>query len=199
MMLEFDANDWDTVEASDGVSCVSPWTMLIFTGCVLFHSDAKNSAQWSWSSPIDATGPVNGPSMPIWIGFLHETVGVFAACDLAADVAVPASTSAAVAHAPPTAIVIAFLTMKPPWLCSDLRSGVRSYALAATITTTFDAVDNWLQRTGAAAVETPGDTVGVISLFDDAHGCKKFAQRVLRFRPGASRERSDGASDEVLF
>src|SRR6516165_7017073 len=105
MMLEFDANDCDTVEASEGVSWVSPWTMLIFSACVLFHSDAKNSAQWSWSSPIDATGPVNGPSMPIWIGFLHETVAGFAACDSAADVAVPASTSATAAHAPPTAIV----------------------------------------------------------------------------------------------
>ena len=114
-MLEFDANDCETVEASDGVSWVSPWTMLILTGWVLFHWVVKNSAQWSWSSPIDATGPVNGPSMPIWIGFLHEApAGALAACDFAAGVAVPASTSAAVAHAPPAAIVIAFLTMKPP-------------------------------------------------------------------------------------
>ena len=81
-MLEFDANDCDTVEASDGVSCVSPWTMLIFTACVLFHSVVKNSAQCSWSSPIDATGPVNGPSMPIWIGFVHEAPAGAAACDL---------------------------------------------------------------------------------------------------------------------
>ena len=41
-MLEFDANDCDTVEASDGVSCVSPWTMLIFTACVLFHSATQS-------------------------------------------------------------------------------------------------------------------------------------------------------------
>ena len=36
-MLEFDANDCDTVEAIAGSSCVSPWTMLILTACVLFH------------------------------------------------------------------------------------------------------------------------------------------------------------------
>src|SRR5262249_41087623 len=60
-------------------------------------------------------------------------------------------------------------------------------------------VDNWLSRVDAALEDSPGDTVGVISLFDDANGCKKFAQRVLRFRPGASQERSDRASDEVLY
>jgi mannose-6-phosphate isomerase-like protein (cupin superfamily) len=60
-------------------------------------------------------------------------------------------------------------------------------------------VENWLSRNGAAGEDSPGDTVEVISLFDDAHGCKKFAQRVLRFHPGACRERSDDASDEVLF
>lgn len=76
---------------------------------------------------------------------------------------------------------------------------MRSYASAATITTTFDALDNWLQRTGVAADEAPGDTVGVISLFDDVHGCRKFAQRVLRFRSGTSRPLGDEAADEVLY
>ena len=87
-MLEFDANDCATVEAIAGLSCVSPWTMLILIGCVLFHWVAKNSAQCSWSSPIDATGPVNGPSMPIWIGFEHETPDGAAAAVFAAEVAV---------------------------------------------------------------------------------------------------------------
>jgi mannose-6-phosphate isomerase-like protein (cupin superfamily) len=61
------------------------------------------------------------------------------------------------------------------------------------------AVDNWLNRVGVDAEVAPGDTVGVISLFDDSNGCEKFAQRVLRFRPGASRERGGGAADEVLY
>ena len=74
-MLEFDANDCATVEAIAGLSCVSPWTMLILSLWLLFHWAAKNSAQWSWSSPIEATGPVNGPIIPIWIGFAHETAG----------------------------------------------------------------------------------------------------------------------------
>jgi mannose-6-phosphate isomerase-like protein (cupin superfamily) len=50
-------------------------------------------------------------------------------------------------------------------------------------------VDNWLNSDGAA----------VLPLFDDARGCKKFAQRILRFRQGQSSRRSGGASDEVLY
>ena len=88
-MLEFDANDCDTVEAIAGLSWVSPWTMLILTRVRLVPlTSAKNSAQWSWSSPIDAAGPVNGPSMPIWIGFEHETPAGAAAADFAAGLAV---------------------------------------------------------------------------------------------------------------
>ncbi len=44
----------------------------------------------------------------------------------------------------------------------------------------------------------PGDTVEVRRLFDDAHGCEKFAQRLLRFAPGRSNERAEDA-DEVLY
>jgi mannose-6-phosphate isomerase-like protein (cupin superfamily) len=61
------------------------------------------------------------------------------------------------------------------------------------------AVENWLSRFDVPAEASPGDTVGVVALFDDAHGCEKFAQRVLRFGPGSSRERGDEASDEVLY
>ena len=50
-------------------------------------------------------------------------------------------------------------------------------------------MDNWLNSDGAA----------VLPLFDDARGCKKFAQRLLRFRAGQSSSRSGGSSDEVLY
>jgi mannose-6-phosphate isomerase-like protein (cupin superfamily) len=57
----------------------------------------------------------------------------------------------------------------------------------------------WLNRASVVADETPGDTVEVLPLFDDARGCEKFAQRVLRFSPGRSRGRVDEGSDEVLY
>jgi mannose-6-phosphate isomerase-like protein (cupin superfamily) len=60
-------------------------------------------------------------------------------------------------------------------------------------------VDNWLNRGDVATEDVPGDTVGVISLFDDGNGCRKFVQRVLSYRSGASRQRSDTEADEVLF
>jgi len=57
----------------------------------------------------------------------------------------------------------------------------------------------WLNRSGAVADETSGDRVGVLPLFDDAQGCEKFAQRVLRFGAGRSGARADEEADEVLF
>ena len=60
-------------------------------------------------------------------------------------------------------------------------------------------MDNWLKRPDIAAEDPGDDGVGVFSLFDDAHGCQKFAQRVLRFRAGTSRERRHDADDEVLY
>jgi mannose-6-phosphate isomerase-like protein (cupin superfamily) len=60
-------------------------------------------------------------------------------------------------------------------------------------------VENWLEREGVETQDMPRDTVGVVVLFDDANGSKKFAQRVLRFRPGTSRERRNEADDEVLY
>jgi mannose-6-phosphate isomerase-like protein (cupin superfamily) len=56
-----------------------------------------------------------------------------------------------------------------------------------------------LAREGVVAEEIPGDTVAILAFFDDASGSRKFAQRVLRFGPGSSRERLDEACDEVLF
>ena len=44
-----------------------------------------------------------------------------------------------------------------------------------------------------------GDTVVTHRLFDDANGCQKFAQRLLRFGPGSSLERVSPRDDEVLF
>jgi mannose-6-phosphate isomerase-like protein (cupin superfamily) len=60
-------------------------------------------------------------------------------------------------------------------------------------------VDYRLARAALDPVEVPGDTVTVLPLFDDARGCEKFAQRVLSFRAGRSRERRAGADDEVLY
>ena len=114
-MLEFDANDCATVEAIAGFSCVSPWTMLSFTEWLLFHWVAKNSAQCSWSSPIDAAGPVNGPSMPIWIGFEHETEGAAACAVFTAGLAVAAKASASDrARRSHRQSVVPLLTIKPP-------------------------------------------------------------------------------------
>jgi mannose-6-phosphate isomerase-like protein (cupin superfamily) len=55
-------------------------------------------------------------------------------------------------------------------------------------------VDNWLNSDGAA----------VLPLLDDARGCQKFAQRLLRFRAGRSRpqipnDAGGGDSDEILY
>jgi mannose-6-phosphate isomerase-like protein (cupin superfamily) len=60
-------------------------------------------------------------------------------------------------------------------------------------------VEYRLARDERSAERMPGDTVSVLALFDDASGCEKFAQRLLRFEPGVSAERLDEADDEVLF
>ncbi len=57
----------------------------------------------------------------------------------------------------------------------------------------------WLTRASVEPRHEPDDTVGVLPLFDDAGGCEKFAQRVLRFGPGSSRERVAADDDEVLY
>lgn len=44
-----------------------------------------------------------------------------------------------------------------------------------------------------------GEVAGVTPLFDSASGCETFAQRVIRFEPGHSDERSSEEADEVLF
>jgi quercetin dioxygenase-like cupin family protein len=44
-----------------------------------------------------------------------------------------------------------------------------------------------------------GDTVRVRRLFDASRGCDTFAQRILSFGPGRSRERVDGEADETLY
>jgi mannose-6-phosphate isomerase-like protein (cupin superfamily) len=57
----------------------------------------------------------------------------------------------------------------------------------------------WLDRAPAVSEALPGDTVTVTSLFDDARGCRKFAQRALAFAPGSSRERIAAGDDEILY
>src|SRR5579871_697179 len=113
-MLELDANDCATVEEIDGSSWSSPWTMLSLSAWLAFHWVTKNSAQCSWSSPIEATGPVNGPIMPIWIGFEHDTVGAAFATAADAVLATPATATAAATVAPAIAISSPLLSIKPP-------------------------------------------------------------------------------------
>ena len=61
-----DANCCATVDAFDGSSCVSPWTIFSLGRMRRrFHCETKNCAQCSWSLPIDAAGPVMGAIMPI--------------------------------------------------------------------------------------------------------------------------------------
>jgi mannose-6-phosphate isomerase-like protein (cupin superfamily) len=56
-----------------------------------------------------------------------------------------------------------------------------------------------ISRLDVDPVVVAGDTVTILPLFDDAAGCEKFAQRVLRFSPGESLERRENADDEVLY
>ena len=58
---------------------------------------------------------------------------------------------------------------------------------------------NWLDRANAASEVEMDGSVAVIPLFDDARGCEKFAQRVLRFQSGLSDDRVDEGDDEVLY
>jgi quercetin dioxygenase-like cupin family protein len=55
--------------------------------------------------------------------------------------------------------------------------------------------------TGAvvATEAVDGDTVQVRRLFDETRGCDTFAQRVLSFGPGGSRERVEADADETLY
>jgi mannose-6-phosphate isomerase-like protein (cupin superfamily) len=60
-------------------------------------------------------------------------------------------------------------------------------------------VEYSLARADLHAEQVAGDTVAMVPLFDDARGCRKFAQRVLSFRDGRSRERREDGDDEVLY
>jgi quercetin dioxygenase-like cupin family protein len=50
-----------------------------------------------------------------------------------------------------------------------------------------------------SAEDVDGDTVRVRRLFDETRGCEKFAQRILSFEPGPSRERAEPEADETLY
>ena len=55
-------------------------------------------------------------------------------------------------------------------------------------------------HTGDREPETiADDTVAVRVLFDAAHGCQAFSQRILHFGTGSSAERREAGSDEVLY
>ena len=57
----------------------------------------------------------------------------------------------------------------------------------------------FLAEAAVATEAVDGDTVGVRRLFDAARGCETFAQRILTFGPGRSRERVDAEADETLY
>ncbi len=54
-------------------------------------------------------------------------------------------------------------------------------------------------RDDVEAVPVADGSLSELHLFDDAKGCEMFAQRVLRFGPGASPELTADGSDEVLY
>jgi mannose-6-phosphate isomerase-like protein (cupin superfamily) len=56
-----------------------------------------------------------------------------------------------------------------------------------------------LTRLDVSAGRTSDDLVSVLPLFDDASGCDKFAQRVLRFGAGRSQALHNEGSDEILY
>ena len=64
--------------------------------------------------------------------------------------------------------------------------------MAATATNVVHADD-------VAASRDDGDTAEVKVTFDRANGCELLEQRVIRFRPGRSRERSLDGRQEVLY
>src|SRR5580765_5030716 len=121
-IFEFDANCCATVDAFDGSSCVSPWKMWTFNLFALFQRVAMNWAQWSWSAPIEAAGPVMGAMTPIVTPLLHE-IAVAAVVD-AGDVvraAAPTTTAnAATVEAIATSAIFLnvkfFLLWGYPWV-----------------------------------------------------------------------------------
>jgi quercetin dioxygenase-like cupin family protein len=57
----------------------------------------------------------------------------------------------------------------------------------------------FLTEAAVAAEAVPGDTVQVRRLFDEARGCEMFAQRILSFGTGRSRDRAVPEADETLY
>jgi mannose-6-phosphate isomerase-like protein (cupin superfamily) len=48
-------------------------------------------------------------------------------------------------------------------------------------------------------IREEGDTAGVRVTFDESNGCEQLEQRVIRFAPGRSHDRTPGGREEVLF
>jgi len=57
----------------------------------------------------------------------------------------------------------------------------------------------FLTEAAVATEAVDGDTVRVRRLFDETRGCELFAQRILSFGPGCSRDRVDADADETLY
>jgi mannose-6-phosphate isomerase-like protein (cupin superfamily) len=56
-----------------------------------------------------------------------------------------------------------------------------------------------MTRASVDSEQVSADTVGVLPLFNDVRGCRRFAQRVLKFAPGRSSVRDEGSADEVVY
>jgi quercetin dioxygenase-like cupin family protein len=56
-----------------------------------------------------------------------------------------------------------------------------------------------MTQAAVATEAVDGDTVRVRRLFDETRGCETFAQRILSFGPGRSRERVEAGADETLY
>src|ERR1700722_8156265 len=80
----------------------------------------------------------------------------------------------------------------PEWLRPDL-------SLAGLPFCRFVGMRYAIARAGLEPRPVPGDTADVLALFDDARGCEKFAQRVVRFSARRSGAREEPARDEVLY
>ena len=75
----------------------------------------------------------------------------------------------------------------------------RSHGHRVDGSSTVTAVDWALHTDDREPEATAGDSVAVRGLFDASCGCRTFSQRILHFGTDSSAERSDAASDEVLY
>ena len=56
-----------------------------------------------------------------------------------------------------------------------------------------------VDEAGVEPIRDEGDTASVRVTFDESNGCEQLEQRVIRFGPGRSHERTPGEREEVLY